>query len=129
MRDLREEQEQSGKLIERAKIFLILDIAVFHIIPPILSACVPDGEMMLSMMFLTMLNPLYAAFSAFAFALTKGFSVKYLLLKSLLGGLSVAIYYGYPFTQAVAGLLIAFVVYGLAALVGMLIGRLFYRGD
>ncbi len=120
-------KKERPRLRDAARTYLFIDLAFFHIVPLGFLCMGETGQGLLSGLFLTMLNPLYTALSSFIYALKNGFWTKYLLIKALLGALSVLMYYGYAFPEVVGTFVIMFAVYGLAALAGMFIGKLFYK--
>lgn len=79
--------------MDDSKIYIIVTIIMFHILPLIMALMGESGQLMLLQTFLMMLNPLYIALAGLIYGIRKGFNVKLPLFIGVIALISIPMYY------------------------------------
>ena len=108
--------------VEESKSYLMAGIISFHILPLFFVFMGEAGQQILITLFLTTMNPLII-FSICTFhAFRLGFCVKFPLIMTFLGALSIAMYYNYLAGAVLTSTLIFGIVYLVLCFASELLG-------
>lgn len=107
--------------MDDSKIYLILTIIVFHILPLVFIAFGENGRLMYDMVYLT-IDTMFLAIAGLIYGLKKGFNFKMPLIMTALGVLSLIFYAEFSAEMAVNGRLVFAVAYLIIAFGAVIIG-------
>lgn len=114
--------------VDDSKIYLILAIAIFHVLPLIFMAFGERGKLLYDMTYMTM-NTMFLAIAGIIYGLRKGFNFKMPLIMTTLSALSLIFYAEFSAEMAVTGRLVFIITYLIiavgAAAIGALIKKIF----
>ncbi|MCH5209715.1 MAG: hypothetical protein J1F01_01990 [Oscillospiraceae bacterium] len=81
--------------MDDSKIYIILTIVMFHILPLALVMLGEKGQEVLLMSFLVMLNPIFIALTGLIYGIRKGYNSKYPLFMGVIASISIPMYYNF----------------------------------
>ena len=109
--------------IDDSKIYVILTIVMFHILPLALVMLGEKGQEVLLMSFMVMLNPIFIALSGLIYGIRKGYNFKYPLFMGIISSISIPMYYNFETNSyLVQTLMVMTVVYMAFAFVSTAVG-------
>lgn len=82
-----------------SKIYIMLTIIMFHIVPLIFVMLGKNGQEILRMSFLMMLNPIFVAITGLIYGIKKGFNFKFPIIMGFLAAISVPMYYTFETSE------------------------------
>lgn len=112
---------QSEFSVDDSKIYLILAIVVFHVLPLIFMAFGERGKLMYDMTYMT-INTMFLAIAGIIYGIRKGFNLKLPLIMAALGALSLIFYAEFSAEMAITGRLVFIITYLIIAGGGVALG-------
>lgn len=110
--------------MENSKIYIILTIVVFHIIPLIFIMMGKNGKMILALMYPTV-NPIFLGLAGLIYGMKEGFNFKFPAIIFILATLSVIMYGKFEGEMAVI-LGITYLVFSfISTVIGGILSKLF----
>lgn len=114
--------------IDDSRIYIILTIVMFHIVPLAFVMLGENGQQVLMVNFLMMLNPIFISLTGLIYGIKKGFNAKFPLFMGIISAISIPMYYAFDnaayMTQT---LIIMAIVYIVIAFVSAIIGGFLKR--
>lgn len=107
--------------VDDSKVYLIIAMIVFHIVPLIFIAFGERGKLMYDMVYLT-LDTMYLAIGGIIYGLKKGFNFQMPFVMTALGVLSIIFYPTFAAEMAVKGRLVFAVAFLIIAYGGVIVG-------
>ncbi len=109
---------------ENSKIYILVTIILFHVLPFILALIGDMGKMILTHLFMFYLNPLIVFATLFVYGLRVGFNAKMPLIVTLLASVSLIMYYSIEpdLAHYVLTFLLGFCVFAIMGFLGILAG-------
>ena len=104
-------KKKSSFSVEESKLFLIVTIVMFHIVPLFFVMMGENGQMLLTQFFLVQLNPLFIALTGLIYGIKKGFNAKYPLIMGVLAVISIPMYYNLEAQYMMQTIIIEAIVY------------------
>lgn len=105
--------------IDDSKIYIILTIVMFHILPLFFVMMGENGQMLLLQTFLMMLNPMFIAIAGLIYGLKKGFNFKFPVFMTIISAVSIPMYYkfdtGAYMTQTTFIMTIVYLVFAVVS--------------
>ena len=109
--------------IDDSKIYIILTIIMFHIVPLAFVMMGENGQQILMLTFLMTLNPMFLALTGLIYGIKKGFNVKFPLFMGIIAAVSLPMYYKFETgAYMMQTTIVMFFVYTIFALVATVIG-------
>lgn len=109
--------------IDDSKMYIIVTIVMFHIVPLFFVMMGENGQMLLLQFFLMMLNPMCITLTALIYGIKKGFNWKLPLFIAILAFVSVPMYYEFDSAAyRMQTTVIMAIVYTLFAYISAVIG-------
>ncbi len=109
--------------METAKMYIIAALLMFHIIPLFFVFMGENGRMLLSQMFMFMLNPIFLFSVGFFYGIRNGFDFKYPIILTALSTASILMYYDFETAYNVAlGVSVCFCTYIIFSYLSTLLG-------
>ncbi len=107
--------------IDNSKIYIILTIVMFHILPLFFVMMGDNGQMLLLQTFLMMLNPMFIALAGLIYGIKRGFNFKFPLFMTVIAVISIPMYYKFDggafMLQTTFIMGIVYIVFAVAAAV------------
>ncbi|MGN0107708.1 MAG: hypothetical protein ACI4A5_08430 [Hominilimicola sp.] len=107
--------------IDDSKIYIILTIIMFHIVPLAFVMMGENGQQILMLTFLMTLNPMFLAITGLIYGIKKGFNFKFPLFMGIIAAVSVPMYYKFDTSaymmQTAIVMLFVYVIFALIATV------------
>lgn len=114
--------------METAKMYIITALLMFHIIPLFFVFMGENGRMLLSQMFMFMLNPIFLFAVGFFYGIRNGFDFKYPIILTVISTASIVMYYEFAGAYYVAlSLALCFCVYIIFSYLSTLAGSFVKR--
>ncbi len=114
--------------MEDSKVYIMLTIAMFHIIPLLFIMMGENGKMMLAFMYPTA-NPIFLGLAGLIYGMKEGFNFKFPVIMFVLAILSVIMYGEFEAEMAVITPVVLGIVYFIfsfaSTLIGGILGKLF----
>lgn len=107
--------------VDDSKIYLILAIVVFHVLPLVFMAFGERGKLMYDMTYMT-INTMFLAIAGIIYGIRKGFNLKLPLIMTALAALSLIFYAEFSAEMAVTGRLVFIITYLIIAVGGVALG-------
>lgn len=105
--------------IDDSKIYIILTIVMFHILPLFFVIMGENGQMLLLQTFLMMLNPMFIAIAGLIYGIKKGFNFKFPIFMTIIATISIPMYYTFNtstyMTQTTFIMGLVYLVFAIAA--------------
>lgn len=79
--------------VDDSKIYIILTIVMFHIVPLAFVMMGDSGQQILMLTFLMMLNPIFIALTGLIYGIKKGFNYKFPMFMGIIATVSIPMYY------------------------------------
>lgn len=109
--------------MDDSKIYIILTIIMFHIVPLIFVMLGSNGEQILLTSFMMMLNPMFIVIAGLIYGIKKGFNFKFPLFMGIIAGVSIPMYYKFESpAYMLQTAIIMLIVYLVFAFVSTVIG-------
>ena len=109
--------------MDNSKIYIILTIVMFHIVPLVLVMMGEEGQNILLVTFLMMLNPIFIALTGLIYGIKKGYNFKFPLFMGVIASISIPMYYNFESGAYMAQTLVVMaLVYIAFAFLSTLIG-------
>ncbi len=81
--------------VDDSKIYIILTIIMFHIVPLALVMAGKNGQDVLLVTFMMMLNPIFVALTGLIYGIKKGYNFKFPLFMGVIAAISIPMYYNF----------------------------------
>ena len=107
--------------VNDSKIYLILALVVFHVLPLIFIAFGEKGKLMYDMTYMT-INTMFLAIAGIIYGMKKGFNFKMPLIFVALAALSLIFYAEFSAEMAVTGRLVFIITYLIIAFGAVVLG-------
>lgn len=109
--------------MESAKMYIITAILMFHIVPLLFVFMGENGRMMLSQMFMFVLNPVFLFSVGLFYGIRNGFEWKYPLILTVISSVSIIMYYDFAgMYYVVLSFALSFCVYIIFSYLSVLLG-------
>ena len=109
--------------IDDSKVYIILTIVMFHIVPLALVMMGEKGQEVLMITFLMMLNPIFVGLAGLIYGIKKGYNFKFPLFMGVIAAISIPMYYNFESgTYMMQTLIVMAVVYLAFAFVATAVG-------
>lgn len=109
--------------VDDSKIYIILTIVMFHIVPLAFVMMGENGQQILMLTFLMMLNPIFIALTGLIYGIKKGFNYKFPMFMGIIATVSIPMYYKFETgAYMMQTVIIMMIVYILFALLSTVIG-------
>lgn len=96
--------------LDDSKIYIIITIVMFHILPLVFIMLGENGKTILGMSYVTS-NPIFLAIAGLIYGIRKGFNFKFPLIMAVLSVLSVIMYGDFGAEMAIASPVVLGIVY------------------
>ena len=109
---------------ENSRIYILVTIILFHVLPFILALIGDTGKMILTHLFMFYMNPLIVFGTLFVYGLRVGFNAKMPLVVTLLASVSLIMYYSIEpdLAHYVLTFLLGFCVFAIMSFLGAVAG-------
>lgn len=109
--------------VDDSKIYIILTIVMFHIVPLAFVMMGENGQQILMLTFLMMLNPIFIVITGLIYGIKKGFNYKFPMFMGIIATVSVLMYYDFDsIVYKAQTVIIMMIVYIIFALLSTVIG-------
>lgn len=109
--------------MESAKMYIITALLMFHIVPLLFVFMGENGRMMLSQMFMFVLNPVFLFSVGLFYGIRNGFEWKYPLILTVISSVSIIMYYDFAgMYYVVLSFALSFCVYIIFSYLSVLLG-------
>ncbi|MCC8169798.1 MAG: hypothetical protein LIO59_05470 [Oscillospiraceae bacterium] len=114
--------------MEKAKMYFIAALLMFHIIPLFFVFMGENGRMILAQMFMYMLNPIFLFAVGFFYGIRNGFDWKFPLILTVVSTISIVMYYDFEnINYVMLGFSVSLCVYAVFSYLSTLLGGFLKR--